>query len=386
MTKRLLLVFFLLNTIFSAAAVAQGLPGYVVTLNGDTVRGFVAETDAQRIAFYKQPGAVPQYFRPGRIRAYGLGPQTVYTSRLARLRSGRDSLRFVRPLLLGPASLYSASSDSVKLLLHSPATDTLYELTAYNWNLLFNRHLRGCPDLDFSDVRILSQRFEARILQALVVRYNQCVRPDWKPVRPTTSTLQRRLTLTGGTIAYAAYAAPQLPAEAENRRDPGLTFGAELRLLHSSGWWISGGLALQHLRGGSKPFSIYTGSSVIMATRTETFDLRQVLLHGNLGRSFGQPGRFRPFIFTSAGLGTCFNSQTRTEVVYSAILPSSYQQADRSGQTVWQAALGAGGWLPLGPRYDLQFSMSYGQNIFLTSPTLRTHLLTVQTGLLLPAW
>ncbi|UYZ63611.1 hypothetical protein [Hymenobacter weizhouensis] len=370
----------------AGSAAAQGLPGYVVSLSGDTLRGFVAETDAQRIAFYAQAGAPPQFFRPAQARAYGIGRQTVYTSRLARLKSGRDSLRFVRPLLLGPASLYNASSDSARLLLQAPASDTLYELTAFNWNLLFNRHLRSCEYLDFSDPSILSRRFEQRSLRLLLTQYNRCVQPGWKPVRPQTSTSQLRLALTGGLTAYSAEAGRALLGSAEVDHKPRALLGLEVRLLHSSGWWLSGGLTYQHLRGGVKPFSIYTGSSVITGSRTETYDLKNLLLLGNLGRSFGQPGSFRPFVVATLGAGVCFDSESASQVVYSSILPPNYRSVDRSGQAALHAALGTGVWLPLGSRYDLQLSASYGQNMMIQSPSLRTHVVSVQTGLMLPAW
>ncbi|GAB2794670.1 hypothetical protein HNQ93_003907 [Hymenobacter luteus] len=377
--------FLLLCTLGSFAAFAQGIAGYVVMPAGDTLRGYVKEQSLHLIEFYPLTDSKPQYFRPSQVRAYGFGASAPHTSRPVRLRSGQDSLCFVQAVLSGPASLYGYFADSTKLMLAPPTSDTLYELTARNWHLLFGRYLGNCPSLDMTDKRVLNLAFNQRSVRDLIIRYNQCIAPAWQPTRLNTSVTEPSLVLQAGVVYSILTDRTRIYATSPDLR-PGALISAELRHTRSSGWWVSAGGTLQHLRGGLQPYNIYTGTSLYTTTVTESYQLNSVALLGSFGRNFGQPGKIRPFAFLSVGGNLFFSSYYRIHQENSHPLFPAPADADtnQSGEFGLQASGGAGLLFPLRPQREVQVHFSYGQNALVFSPDfLRTHVFTLQVGYVL---
>ena len=169
---------------------AQGLPGYVLTLSGDTLRGTLTEARQRRQVHLLGTDGQLRKFDPAQIHGYGLRDHPPIKSAIVRQASGGTAHYFVIPRLLGPASLYAF--DNEKGLLLQPAADTLYELSAYNWHLLLNRYLSGCPTLSMSDDEVLNTPFEEwRIIQ-LLTRYNRCQTPRWQPTPGIRNSVFRR--------------------------------------------------------------------------------------------------------------------------------------------------------------------------------------------------
>lgn len=179
--KHLYLLLFFVFT--SLVTTAQGLPGYVITLSGDTLRGTVAEKKGQRLILYSAGSQSAQQFSPAQVRGYGLRGKASIDSRVVRTAAGRDFSCFVLPQHLGTASLYSYASEDGFLLL-PPGRDTLQELSATNWHLLFNRYLRGCPTLDPSSPSVLTLSFTEAHLVRTLAQYNRCLDPQWRAVAP----------------------------------------------------------------------------------------------------------------------------------------------------------------------------------------------------------
>jgi hypothetical protein len=379
--SRSLLTLSIIWMLASGSSIAQGLPGYVVLPAGDTLRGYIAESNTQRIAYYSRPGAEPQYYYPTQARGYGLSKSIAYASRTVRLKSGKDSLRFAHPLLLGPASLYGTSSDSTKLLLQPPASDTLYELTSVNWHLLFSRYLGSCKSLDMTDRQVLQMPFEVRWVNNLIMRYNQCVEPNWKAKRVKSSTGQFSFGINAG-LNYSYLASGEGSDVAEQHLQPGASLGLELQTLRSSGWWISSGLVFQQLRGGYKPFSVNTGTSLFSDMRSRDYTMNSLLLQGRLGRSIGQPSRIRPFVYASAAGGYTLSSHSIVRDKYTnSFYPDKEVRTDESSKFNVQIGGGVGMWVPISPRQDIQVSLQYTQFTMLSVPsTLRNRIATLQLG------
>ncbi|UYZ63610.1 hypothetical protein [Hymenobacter weizhouensis] len=176
--------------LFTFAAAAQGLPGYVITLSGDTLRGYVREKKNQQLVVYPNESNTTLVFRPAQLRGYGLRNQPLIKSYPVRLSTGHDSTRFVAPLQVGPVSLYSYADES-GLLLRPAASDTLYELTPITWRLLFNRHLHGCSTLNHTSREIFDLSFSRTTIARLITRYNQCLDPTWKAVSTSERPMWR---------------------------------------------------------------------------------------------------------------------------------------------------------------------------------------------------
>ncbi|TGE23800.1 hypothetical protein E5K00_00875 [Hymenobacter aquaticus] len=179
------LYFFLFLLISTAAARAQGLPGFVITTSGDTLPGDVVEKSGQRLLFYPASRQAAQVYRPDQLRGYGLRGHAPILSKVVQLATGADSARFVLLQTPGPASLYSFSNDQ-GLLLGTAASDTLYELTASNWHVVLNRYLRACPSLRHTDPALMALPFSEADIRRVLVQYNTCVEPQWQP-RPRTN-------------------------------------------------------------------------------------------------------------------------------------------------------------------------------------------------------
>ena len=178
----------LLLILFSSfSALAQGLPGYVLTLAGDTLPGFIAEKKHQIIYLYPVGEGQRQTFRPSQIQGYGLLHQPAIRSRVVRLASGADSVCFVLPLQSGRANLYSLANET-GLLLQPPAADTLHELTVNNWHLLFIQRLAGCPASFASAEELLKVRFTPDKVEQLVQRYNQGFAANEQPTTPVSNS------------------------------------------------------------------------------------------------------------------------------------------------------------------------------------------------------
>ncbi|MCB2377416.1 hypothetical protein LGH70_07480 [Hymenobacter sp. BT635] len=157
---------------------AQGLPGYVLTTVGDTLRGDVVEKSGQRVHFYPAGDEPVQHYRPSQLRGYGLRNHAPILSKVVQLATGADSARFVLLQTAGPASLYSFANDQGLLL--GMGTDTLYELTAVNWHVVLNRHLRACASLRHTAPELMALPFSEADIRRVLVRYNTCVEPQWQ--------------------------------------------------------------------------------------------------------------------------------------------------------------------------------------------------------------
>ncbi|QJX45419.1 outer membrane beta-barrel protein [Hymenobacter taeanensis] len=232
-----------------------------------------------------------------------------------------------------------------------------------------------------TDREVLTLPFGERWVSNLVGRYNQCVEPAWKPNRAETSTSQVSFGINAG-LTYSFLASGDGSGQADQDLRPGGLLGMELHVLRSNGWWLSSGLALQQLRGGYKPYSVYTGTPLFTDMRSRSYTLNSLVLQGKLGRSFGQPGQLRPFVYVTAAGGYMFSSHSNVRDEYSnSFYPDKNVRTDESDRFNAQFGGGLGMWVPLSSRHDLQVSVQYSQLTIVSIPsTLRNRIATLQIG------
>lgn len=60
------------GSVLAHTSKAQGLPGYVVQANGDTLAGFVAEKKGKVYVYASTGKTEPRLFRPSQLRGYAL--------------------------------------------------------------------------------------------------------------------------------------------------------------------------------------------------------------------------------------------------------------------------------------------------------------------------
>lgn len=198
MTHRLLTLYyiFLVLLTLSSPAWGQGTyrPGYVVKLNGDTIRGELqvrgAIRSAQLCRFRATATATATDYQPTQLRAYGLDEMAAYQAQFVPRRGSEvGNVLFVRALVLGRANLYvyQSKEDEARYYL-GMGTDSLQELRQYRvqktvdnqvydeeqspFRMVLSKAFRDCPSVQY----LLPQLPLANNdLTKLVTRYNECL-------------------------------------------------------------------------------------------------------------------------------------------------------------------------------------------------------------------
>lgn len=331
--------------LFTCAAVAQGLPGYVVTLSGDTVQGVLTERKHQRIELRTATNEVRR-FRPATVRGYGLQGSAVIQSRIVHLASGADSTRFVLPTYTGPASLYSYADESGFLLLPA-ATDTLYEVTAANWHVVFNRFLRACPAIDHTSREMMEQRYDPLQLDRILMRYNKCVDSTWrKPQHTATSAAWRRgVGVQVGLFLYShAYDGPAVISK---------QVGVSWTFLRASGLQITVSPSYMMANGTGQPYV------QLPVEQQRHWREQQLLIEAALDHRFTLIKGKKPQIFVGTGFTTSVllvERYSMTQRPYGSNMP--FQQGEiktTAGSYLLVNALGTMGFIfPMGNQSELK--------------------------------
>lgn len=359
MPRLYFLLFFLVTSI---TAQAQGLPGYVLTLTGDTLRGTVVEQqNVQRIALYTAGSKVPQQFRPSQVSGYGLRNQPAIRPRVVHLASGADSVYFVVPLQVGTASVYSYS-DETGLLLLPPGTDTLQELMATNWHILVNRYLRGCPTLDPSNNRILQLSFTERNVRQVLMEYNQCLDPQWKPGVNNTSPTRSVWRSGLGVRVTPLYSFYREKGDIQSANGQGYQIGLEWVNVRANGLQTTLSGSYFYL---SEKTPIYRddfpeSAYVQYLNRYKLLDIAITV-----GKRFGRPSR--PSFLLGMGVGGTYNLNSEFETKQHLTNPASLQTTgvyQESGGVRMHVGVNAGTIVPLGTHHEVRVAAAYQHYIF----------------------
>ncbi|UOQ77841.1 hypothetical protein MUN84_04065 [Hymenobacter sp. 5516J-16] len=364
---------FLFSLFFvTASAHGQGLPGYVLTLTGDTLLGTVVEQqNEQQIALYTSRSRVPQLFQARQVRGYGLRNQPAILPRVVHLASGVDSVYFVLPLQVGSASVYSYS-DETGLLLLSPGADTLQELTATNWHVLVNRYLRGCATFDPSSNRILQLSFTERNVRQVLMEFNQCMNPQW---RPGTSTNPRSSVWRSGLglRMMPLYSRYRGKGDGQSANGQGYQLGLEWVNVRANG--------LQTTLSGSYFYlsdktSVYRYAFPEAAYRQDINRYKLLDINVTAGKRFGRPSR--PALLLGIGTGGTYNLNSETEVKQHLTNPASLQTSDvhqESGGAKIHVGFTTGTIVPIGTHHEMRMAATY-QHYILSG----LHIIGLQLG------
>ncbi|NVO84364.1 hypothetical protein [Hymenobacter terrestris] len=358
MRYRYLTTALLLMLLAASGARAQGLPGYVLTLGGDTLHGTLAELPQQRQVHLLGPDGQLQQFDPTQIQGYGLRGQALVASAVVRLAEGGTARYFVLPRLLGPAALYAFANETGLLLQPpSPAADTLYELNAYNWHLLFNSYLAGCPDLNLSEEQVLRLLFEERYVGQLLSRYNRCVAPGWQPAAGIL-----RSTYRHGLGLEADFSLVRIGNASFEKLSQGTSQRVALawNLMRASGLQTDLGLGYTHLAYRSDFRTEDTSGSAPPTEEQERGQFHFLTGLARISQRLGKPGR--PGLLMGLELGFNYRVHNNTQIYRRprgggpTVLREQYSE---SGNVTPHLAVSVGMALPLPPRQEVRLSAFY---------------------------
>ncbi|TGE28047.1 hypothetical protein [Hymenobacter metallicola] len=367
----------------TVGASAQGLPGYVITPAGDTLRGIVAEKSPQRIGLYR-PNAPIALYRPEQLRGYGVGRQAAYLSRIVHLSTGADSVRFVHPVLQGRASLYTSGTDA---LLQPAGQQELYELTPLNWHLLFHRYLSGCPNLAVSTPEALQKPFSKEEVERQIILYNSCG-PTGQSLTFTEDHSQgwlARYGFWGGTTLTSMKLNDNFRDYLPSRTKPGSGYvlGLEAMAVRANGLFLGGQVVFSQHQTETAPYtySLYATPAPQTFTETLAFRYLQTSIRGSIGSSFGPPRLVTPF--GSVGLAMTSTYQTK-EIITQTSSPTGPQTLEKDlengGNFYLEGNLGI--WIRSSATTSVRLSLQYGWG-YLTNHTFNagsTQVLMGQVG------
>lgn len=334
----------------SFSGISQGIPGYVVTLAGDTLRGVVVEKPEERLEFYAPAAGPAKVFEASQLRGYGLQGQPLVASRLVKQANQQTAVRFVLPSTLGPASLYTLTTESQLLLQPTATADTLYELTATNWHLLFNRHLTGCPSVSQSSQKLLDMPFTATNVKQVVYQYNRCVQPAWQPVNPA----KQANWLRGYSLKLNSLYAYEkgVGFRGEKVRGGGPAVAIEWTAVKSSGLLVGLQAEYGFVQLRSTPFKLAPSSTVEYRSQERTGILSGTLA---LGHRFGHSNNTGFYLM--GGLGPTVLPHGSRETQQRAAGDKDFQKDDRPSSNsvgfTWHFEARIGAYLPLANGHQL---------------------------------
>lgn len=354
-----------------APAKGQGLPGYIITLQGDSIAGSIREKKHQMLLLYPSTGGARQHFRAEQVQGYGLLDRPAIRSRVVRLASGADSTFFVLPIELGQVSLFSYVNETGLLLLPS-ASDTLQELTSANWQLLSNRYLRGCATLNPASNKVLDMRFTTDNVRLLLSRYNYCSSTTRKVNRPSTASPWRYgLGLQAGAVS-STLRSRDIPTNKKSVEATGWAKQAavEWTAVRASGLQVGLGVGYKQLAFHDVPYRLEQSLPVPLEQQDYS-QIEALTLAVSLGKRWGgHPAR--PSFYGGAGLGSNFllgeqgYSEQRlagTTAPFQKVKGSEYSSSG-DGAVLAHLDVQAGVLFPLGKRQEIRLTTAYQYYVF----------------------
>ncbi|MCA8831009.1 hypothetical protein LF252_10265 [Hymenobacter sp. BT728] len=340
----------------AVASKAQGLPGYVLTLHGDSLQGTIREkNDYQLIELTNQQGGGKQLFRPDEVRGYGLGNLPPVQSKLVkRAASAALTPAFVVSRQLGTANLYTFANET-GLLLQPPATDTLFELTPQNWHLLFIKRLAGCPSSQWAGSYFLDLPFSDKYVLRELASYNTCRNPAWQNQRHQQSHFW--VSSLGVQASYGRVKDGKSP-------EPYQQLGLQWQLVRASGVQLTvsaGYLRLNHHKD-LVPYSYSPNGNQWYST-----PFRNNIFHGQI--LFGRRFSVAPHLNLLTGLGMGADYVLSSTTYYyeqnsagALLLTAKVRNPDGWLTTHLLGSLGVS--IPVGRRQELQMLTQYQWDIY----------------------
>jgi hypothetical protein len=191
--------------LLAQSATAQStkqLPAYVVTLQGDTLRGSVQKTAEWRhqsqIQFSAATGPVKEY-APSDIRAFCIEDKLYYTARLTKVE-GEEKTYFLREVVRGPVSLHEGYDGQRKPIFFLEKDNKTTAVVERYLVATLKLLLPDCPQLVFDDeaYRRRIYKYNSGSLAETVMKYNQCVTPN---LPSTLMKIEEKLVFAFGAKA-----------------------------------------------------------------------------------------------------------------------------------------------------------------------------------------
>jgi opacity protein-like surface antigen len=338
MRLSLLLPFSLLTVSASFAQSAQ--PDFVVTANGDTLRGRIRQVGKEfgPIRLYR-PGQEPAVYGPSEARSFGSARGSEGESHTVG-KQGKP--QFVVPLVKGYVSLFTGENEKREKRYYLQVPDSAYviEVALVTNQLTLARNLPGCPKLVFGSMELQRRyRYTNTGLSALVMAYNQCRQPQ----QPTTVVKRSSgLRLTGGLkvgLNLSDFQLLEKPFPATNTGSTGYQGGATLSLATRTSFSVQAEALYMTLRSTYGPYEASPGNSGIpsntnlVSVRYNQFQF-PVLVRYTLGF-----GNFRPF----ANAGVLYGMNTSNGSILTYPIAPSFKTVPLSiAKNYYGFAMGAG--------------------------------------------
>ncbi|MBO0948803.1 hypothetical protein [Fibrella forsythiae] len=191
----------LLVFVFTGSATAQlfFVPGYVVRLKGDTIRGELKAKDNKAVWFRSRLGGPDRQYTPGEIVAYSAENQLVKTAEW--VENGVTEQVFLKEVSRGQVGLFELIRPDERLthVIQLP-NKTFVPLRKSVALLLLNQHLTGCTDPSVKQLLASSSYYFSRsYFERVINAYNQCINP--RQVQPL---VKKKFRYEAGLLAGGA--------------------------------------------------------------------------------------------------------------------------------------------------------------------------------------
>jgi hypothetical protein len=215
----------------AGAQIPKQFPGYIITLDGDTVRGTIDRQknwQYQRQIRFTGVDGQKKEFKPGQIVAYYFEHNAYFVSRQITLFDG-DNKRFMREVVRGHVSLYEGYDEQRQLQYFLHKDGRTIALNKYRLTSQLGKVVPECPTLKFDEnaIRRNTYRYAYASLVPTIMEYNRCAWPD-EPARimRRPDTLWYRLGAKAGAgiswLSMQGSIVPQVSGHEASTSTPGL--------------------------------------------------------------------------------------------------------------------------------------------------------------------
>jgi hypothetical protein len=188
------------------------LPGFVLTLNNDTIRGLVQFKDrsfnSDNCVFKEASNSNPKTYKPGEIKSYSIGNKGNFYSHNVSTDVQMRNV-FLECIVKGKVSLYNfddrffmESGGRVKDIVVTKSTarqgDKVYTMDLPVYKGLLQTEMNDCPTIHQN---ISNTGFTKKELTQLFIDYHKCIGEDFTTFESETGKIKVRFGLAVGFVA-----------------------------------------------------------------------------------------------------------------------------------------------------------------------------------------
>lgn len=170
----------------AGAQIPKQFPGYIITLDGDTLRGMIDRQknwQYQRQIRFTGADGQKKEFKPEQIVAFYFENNSYFVSREIALLDG-DNKRFMREVVRGHVSLYEGYDEKKQMQYFLHKDGRTITLSKYRLTSQLSKIIPECPTLKFDEeaIRRNTYRYVYANLVPTIMEYNRCAWPE-EPAR-----------------------------------------------------------------------------------------------------------------------------------------------------------------------------------------------------------